>query len=442
MTDFSCVELSLDPALGDFTLTDDGALIRRSILPGGVRVITEKIPGVHTVAVGFWVGAGSADEDEDALGSTHFLEHLLFKGTDQRDARQIAERIDYLGGNFNAGTGKQLTYYYGHVVYEDLADAVELLGDMVMKSRLSKDDMDMERGVILEELSMYNDDASEVAHETIASLVLGEHPLGRPIGGTHATVNELRHESLALHYAQNYTSRELVVSFAGKVDHEGACALVLSALKRGGWDTSDDRIPAARRRRSSVVYPQATSLSISRPVEQAAVVLGMPTMTDEDPRRYALFTLSTVLGGGTSSRLFQEIREKRGLAYSTYSFPGLYHEGGLFGLYAGCSPEVSDEVTELMGKCLEDIASGGVTEAELETAYRRSRADTAFGSESVGSRMNQLGQAEIVRGCLVSREESLRRSRAVTVDDVVAVAAELSAAPRSCVVVGPGGAES
>lgn len=418
-------------------LTDDGALIRRSVLPGGVRVLTERVENVHTVSVGFWVGAGSADENEGTLGSTHFLEHLLFKGTASRSAKELADRIDFLGGNFNAGTGKQLTYYYGHVVEEDLADAVELLADMVASSALAEADMEMERGVILEELAMYADDASEVAHEQIASLVMGRHPLGRPIGGTSESVLGLDHANLTSHYRQNYRPEELVVTAAGKADHEALCAMVEASLRRAGWDLREGAAPAERRRRAPIEYPEGRDLSIERPVEQSAVVVGMPAMTDEDERRYALYTLSTILGGGTSSRLFQEVREKRGLAYSTYSFPGLYHEGGLFGLYAGCSPETAKDVAEIMEGCLEAIAGESVTTMELETAYRRARADHAFSSESVGSRMNQLGQAEIVRGSLISRREALRRSREVSADDVAAVAAELARAQRSRVTVGP-----
>ena len=320
---------------------------------------------------------------------------------------------------------------------EDLEDAVELLADMVASSTLAEADMEMERGVILEELAMYADDASEVAHEQIASLVMGGHPLGRPIGGTSESVLGLDHANLTSHYRRNYRPEELVVTAAGKADHEALCAMVEASLRRAGWGLCEGAAPAARRRRAPIDYPEGRDLSIERPVEQSAVVVGMPAMTDEDERRYALYTLSTILGGGTSSRLFQEVREKRGLAYSTYSFPGLYHEGGLFGLYAGCSPESAKDVAEIMEGCLEAIAGESVAKMELETAYRRARADHAFSLESVGSRMNELGQAEIVRGSLVSRQEALRRSREVSADDVAAVAAELARAQRSRVTVGP-----
>lgn len=437
MSEFSCVDLPLDVEGGELRLVDDGALVRRSILPGGVRVLTERVPHARTASVGMWVGAGSADEGVDRLGSTHFLEHLLFKGTRGRSAQQIAERIDYLGGTVNAATGKQVTYYYGQLVEEDLPGAVDLLADMVAASRLAEADMELERGVILEELAMYDDDAGEVAHERIAALVFGPHPLGRPIGGTRESVSGLAHSSLTAHYRDAYRPRELVVAAAGAVDHDVLCSLVLGSLARAGWDCADGAPPAPRRRRADIVYGAPQDAAIGRSVEQAAVIVAMPAITDEDPRRYALFALNSILGGGTSSRLFQEVRDKRGLAYSTYSFPGLYHEGGLFGMYAGCSPADAANVTALMEECLEAMAGGGVGSAEVETAYRRVRADVAFGAESMGSRMSALGRAELVRGSLVSREESIRRARAVTAEDVADLAADLARAPRSRIVVGP-----
>ena len=297
--------------------------------------------------------------------------------------------------------------------------------------------MELERGVILEELAMYDDDAGEVAHERITALVFGPHPLGRPIGGTRESVSGLAHSSLTAHYRDAYRPRELVVAAAGAVDHDVLCSLVLGSLARAGWDCADGAPPAPRRRRADIVYGAPQDAAIGRSVEQAAVIVAMPAITDEDPRRYALFALNSILGGGTSSRLFQEVRDKRGLAYSTYSFPGLYHEGGLFGMYAGCSPADAANVTALMEECLEAMAGGGVGSAEVETAYRRVRADVAFGAESMGSRMSALGRAELVRGSLVSREESIRRARAVTAEDVADLAADLARAPRYRIVVGP-----
>ncbi|MDO4888294.1 MAG: pitrilysin family protein [Actinomycetaceae bacterium] len=435
MNEFSSVDLSLDRRDGELSLTDDGALIRRSIIPGGIRVLTESVPHTHTVAIGMWVGTGSCDEAEDTLGSTHFLEHLLFKGTKRRSARDIAEKMDYLGGNINAGTDKQFTYYYGHVMRDDLADMVDLLGDMITSSSLDEEEMERERSVILEELAMYADDAPEVAYEKIAASVFGPHPLGRPIGGTRASVSGLAHESLLAHYQANYRPNELVVTAAGCVDHEELCSLVVEAVRRGGWTCEDGAEPAERRFRGGISY-EAREASVEMAVEQAAVVVGMPAMTSDDERRYSLHALTTILGGGVSSRLFGEIRDRRGLAYTTYAYPSLYREGGLFLMYAGCSPKDASTVVSLMEECLEDVTKG-VSDAEIESAYRRVRSDMAFGSESVTARMTKLGDAELLRGRLLSRSQRLRRARAVTGQDIAEVAAELASAARSRVVVGP-----
>ncbi|AWE43464.1 insulinase family protein [Actinobaculum sp. 352] len=411
--------------------------VRRSVLPGGVRVLTKSIPHQHSTSIGLWVGAGSRDEGPGAEGSTHFLEHLLFKGTRRRSAKDIAARTDYLGGGFNAATAKQYTCYYGHVLEEDLPAAMDLLSDMVTAARLDAADMEMERGVILEELAMYNDDASEVAHEAIARMVFGEHPLGRPVGGTRASVSALQHGKLTGHYQENYLPEELVVTAAGAVDHTAVCEMVVNSVRAGGWVLVDGVLPAARRHAGRISYPEPTRQAIQRHVEQAAVVCAMPTIDLFDSRRPALYALNAILGGGTSSRLFQRIREERGLAYSTYSFPASYPEGGMFALYAGCAPENAGVVAEILGECLDDMAAHGVTTEETESAFRRVRADIVFDSERISSHMNRLGHAELIRGTLVSQDEQLRRSEEVTTAQITELARELAASSRSTVIVGP-----
>ncbi len=420
------------------TVEADGLVTRRSILPGGVRVLTRAIPHHHSTSLGLWVGAGSRDEAPGSEGSTHFLEHLLFKGTATRSAKDIAEEIDYLGGGFNAATGKQSTCYYGHVFDEDVPASLELLTDMVTSARLDGEDMELERGVILEELAMYNDDSSEVAHQAIPEMVFDSHPLGRPVGGTRESVTSLEPTRLQSHYQANYSSRELVVTAAGAIDHEWLCEAVLTHLDSAGWDTSDDVPPAARRIAEPISYSSGSCRNLERNVEQSAVILAMPALPSTDERRYALFALSAILGGGTSSRLFQTIREERGLAYSTYSFPMLYREGGLFGLYAGCTPANTEHVSHLMRECIEKIAREGVSEEEVESAFRRIRADIVFDDERLSSHMNALGTAELVRASLVSQAEQLRRSREVSASAITEVARALVAGPFSVCTVGPG----
>ena len=431
------IPLQLTPGAGELRIEEDGHTMRRSILPGGVRVLTEHIPHQHSVTVGLWVGAGSRDEGMDALGSTHFLEHLLFKGTRKRNAKQIAERIDYLGGGFNAATAKQFTCYHGHVFEEDLADSVELLADMVTGAKLTAEDMEMERGVILEELAMYGDDASEVAHEILPMQVFTDHSLARPVGGTKETVSALTHESLTRHYASVYRSNELVVTASGAINHDRLCEMVLDHLADAGWDVTEGALPVDRRRAEKITFAEPSERKEVRSVEQAAVVLGMPGIDLYDERRPALFALNAILGGGTSSRLFQQIREERGLAYSTYSFPATYPEGGMFGLYAGCAPANAAQVADLLSAALDDVAANGVTDDEVESAFRRVRADIIFDAERISSHMNRLGHAELIRGIVTSQEVQIRRSRAVTASDITELARVLGAGPRSRCIVGP-----
>lgn len=435
--DYTEAPLDLDFSRGGLSLEEEGKLLRRSVLPGGVRVLSERIPHSHSTSIGLWIGAGSRDEGDEARGSTHFLEHLLFKGTRNRGAKEIAERIDYLGGDFNAATAKQYTCYYGHCFEQDVAPSLNLLSDMVTGARLDAGDMEMERGVILEELSMYNDDAAEVAHEAITSMVFGDHPLGRPVGGTRESVSALANESLHNHYSAMYGPSELVVTAAGAVDHEQLCERVHAELEAGGWDMSGPGVPGPRRTASLIAPVEPATRYIERPVEQAAVILAAPSFDLFDERRRALFAMNAILGGGTSSRLFQKIREERGLAYSTYSFPSLFPEGGMYGMYAGCAVANASEVATLLAACLEEIAADGVSDAEVESAYRRIRAEIIFSNEHLSSHMNRLGNAELIRGSLTSQSELLRKARAVTAADVQEVAQFIASQPRSLVTVGP-----
>ncbi|MCI1675991.1 MAG: insulinase family protein [Ancrocorticia sp.] len=433
----SDIPLLLDPQAGSVSLTEEGRTFRRSILPGGIRLLTEFVPYQRSASIGFWVGTGSRDEGAQTRGSTHFLEHLLFKGTHTRDARQIAERIDFLGGGFNAATAKQYTCYYGHVFDDDVAAGVELLSDMVMNSRLTPEDMEMERGVILEELAMYNDDASDVAQETIPTQVFTDHPLALPVGGTKESVAQLTHHNLVHHYGANYRSQELVITAAGNIDHAALGDMIVAQAARFGWNTEEGQLPEPRRRTREIAYAPGSSRFELRNVEQAVVVVGMPGLGLFDERRPALFALNAILGGGTSSRLFQQIREQRGLAYSTYSYPVMFPEGGMFGLYAGCAPHNAADVAGLLGDTLDDLAHSGVTADEVESAYRRVRADVVFDAERLSSHMNRLGQAELIRGTYLTQAETLARSRAVTAGEVTELARELAAGPRSLCIVGP-----
>lgn len=417
----------------EIDVEDSGAHLRRTIRHG-IRFITEHIPSQRSVALGMWIGAGSRDEMPGHEGSTHFLEHLLFKGTRARSATMIAEEQDYLGGDFNAMTAKQFTAYHGRVFDEDLAPAVDLLADMVTSARLKEQDMLVERGVILDELAMYADDPSEVAHEALPGAIFGDHPLARPVGGTRESVTNLAHSALLEHYRDHYHAGELVVTAAGSVDHETFVETVLAALCKYGWEHMGEEFVPRR-----VETPLSYSLSnktIQQASEQAVVLVGMPGVAHLDPRRPALLAALTILGTGSSSRLFQEIREKRGLAYSAYSFASSYETGGFVALGAPTSPKNVQMVAELMNETLDGMV-GTVKESEVESAYRRLRAGAVFDAEAVQQRMLRLGLAELSTGRLISLDEALRRQEAVTRNDIEEVLAMLTVNERARVTVGP-----
>jgi predicted Zn-dependent peptidase len=318
---------------------------------------------------------------------------------------------------------------------------------MVTSARLDADELETERGVILEELAMNDDDPSDVVHEQFASAVLGGHPLGRPIGGTPDTIRAVPRDAVWEHYRWHYTPSTLVVTAAGGVDHDVLCAQVADALATGGWSLDGHAAPTGRRPVTSLALAAGSSgipadgveLTVRRHTEQANVIVGGTALTATDDRRFTLSVLNAVLGGGMSSRLFQEIRERRGLAYSTYSYASGHADTGVFGLYAGCAPGKVDEVVALMVAEWERLAQDGITPAELERSRGQLAGGLVLGMEDTGSRMSRLGKAELVHGELLSIDESLERIRSVTAADVQELAAELASRPRSVVRVGPFG---
>jgi len=416
---------------------DHGALIRRSILPGGVRVLTEHIPGMRSATIGAWVGVGSRDETPAHGGSTHFLEHLLFKGTPTRSALDIAESFDRVGGEHNAMTGKEYTAYYARVLDVDVTMAIEVTLDMVTSSLLDDDEFELERTVILEELAMNDDDPGDVANERFAEAVYGSHPLGRPIGGTPEIIRAVPRDAVWAHYREHYVPAGLVVAAAGGIDHDVVCRLVTDALVRGGWELEASATPFARRDTGATVDTAVVpSLDVVRDEEQVNIVIGTRGFKATDDRRAALSVYNTILGAGMSSRLFQEVREKRGLAYSVFSFPSPSAETGLYGMYSGCAPERAAQVAELMVAEFEGMTRG-VSDAELERAKGQIAGSTVLRLEDSYSRMSRLARSELTFGDLWSIGEALDEIRAVTADDVVAVAAELASRDRAVVRVGP-----
>ena len=414
------------------------ATVSRTVHPSGLRILSESVPGALSTSIGFWIAVGSRDEDSVAFGSTHFLEHLLFKGTPRRSALEIAIAFDQVGGEHNALTAKEHTCYYAKVQDQDLPMAIEVLADMVAASVIDAQEFEVERQVILEELAMADDDPSDVAHERITESVLRDHPLGRPIGGNPATIRASTRDSVLEHYARYYRPHELVVTAAGAVDHRDLVNLVTRALSDAGWDLDASSPPASRRDVATAALERTPqSIVISRPLEQAVVALATHGLRATDERRPALSVLSSVLGGGMSSRLFQEIRERRGLAYSVYSFASAYADAGMFGMAAGTSPAHVAEVAGLMTTELSAIAQEGITPEELSRTRGNIAGASALALESSDARMMRLGRSELSTGEFVDRDEGLVRLSRVELGDVQALAQDLFSTPLSAVVVGP-----
>ncbi len=412
-----------------------GGTVQRTVLPSGLRVLTEYVPGVRSTAIGVWVGVGSRDEAPAVAGASHYLEHLLFKGTPKRSALEISAALEAVGGELNAFTTREHTCYYARVLDEDLPLAVDVVSDMVTASLLRDADVDAERGVILEEIAMHEDDPADLVHDVFSGAVLGDGPLGRPVLGTTASIQGLARDEIDAYYRERYVPSATVVAVSGALDHDAALASVLKAWESAGGHASADPQPMRAGQRRP--HPGAGIRVSRRSSEQAHLVLGTAGVSRHDERRYALGLLSSALGEGMSSRLFQEVREKRGLAYSVYSFTSHYADTGLFGVYAGVAPRRAKEVLQLCREQLDAVAADGITDEELARAKGQARGSIALGLEDTGARMSRLGKSELAQGEVISVDETLARIDAVTPEQVRRVAADLLGQPLSLGAVGP-----
>ncbi|WP_395694892.1 M16 family metallopeptidase [Nocardioides sp.] len=411
------------------------ARVRRTVLPSGLRVISEHQAGVRSAAIGVWVGVGSRDESPTLHGCSHFLEHLLFKGTAERSALDISIALDAVGGEFNAFTAKEYTCFHARVLDEDLPLAVDVLGDMITASTLHAEDVEAERDVILDEIAMHDDDPDDVVHNLFAAQAWGDTPLGRPIAGTEASIRALSRAQVQRFYRRHYRPANVVVAAAGNVDHAALVRQVKRAFARNDWLAGTAEPARPRHGTRKRVVPGA--VEATRPFEQVNVVLGMEGLVRDDERRFALGVLNTALGGGTSSRLFQEVREHRGLAYSVFSFSSHHADSGLVGVSVGCLPSKLDEVLAVVRDELAKVAEAGITEEELARGKGQLRGGLILGLEDSASRMSRIGKAELVHDELLSIDEVMARIDAVTRADVRAVAAEVFTRPEVLAVVGP-----
>ncbi len=415
-----------------------GGEITRTVLPGGLRVISEAMPGVRNVTVGVWVPVGSRDETPSLAGSSHFLEHLLFKGTTERSALDIARAMDDVGGEFNAFTEKEHTCYYATVLDRDLDVAIDIVSDVVLNAVIADVDVDVERQVVLEEIAMRDDDPSDLVHDEFSSALFGDTPLGRSVLGTEGSIRSLSRNQVAGHYRRRYAPDGMVISVAGNVEHSRAVGRVRRWFDQRLDDGSAPRPPREDGARAPRRPVRPVNV-VADDTEQANLLLGCHGVSRHDARRYPLGVLSAALGGGMSSRLFQRIREERGLAYSVYSFAGGYADAGQFGVYAGCQPGKAEEVLTLMREELDAVAAGALTEDEIARGKGQMRGSLVLGLEDTGSRMTRIGKAETADGDIVGVDQLLARIDRVTPAEVADVAAEILTRPRCLTVVGPFG---
>lgn len=391
--------------------------ICKTILPNGVRILSERVPYVDSVSVGIWAKAGSRDEDLKRRGMSHFVEHMLFKGTDRRSARQIADDMDGLGGHLNAFTDKEFTCYYAKVLSEHLPAAMDIVTDMFLHSKFDAEEIEREKNVVLEEIKRHQDTPEDHVHDLLMEALWKKHRLGNPVIGHGSVVRKLARQDLVDYVEEFYRPDAIVVSAAGNVEHRELVDLVAGAF----GDLRGGRPP--RVAVEAVAYQDHKLLN--RATEQVHFCLGTAGFAQERPEKYALATIDSVLGGGMSSRLFQEIRENRGLAYSVGSYSASYQEAGMFAIYGGTSVQNVEQVLDLARAECENISRNSVTDAELERSKNQIRGALVLGQESMSNRMSRLAKSEIYYGRIIRLDEIIAQITAVTRDDVAEVASRL-----------------
>ncbi len=402
---------------------------RLTVLPGGERVVSERIEGVRSAALGLWIGAGSRDETHTRAGVSHFIEHLLFKGTERYDAVQIAELFDAMGGELNAATSRETTVVYTRVPDDHVDVALDVMTDMVFSPVFA--DIDSEREVVLEEIAMVEDNPQELVHDLAAEAVFGTHPLGRPVIGRAEVISSVSRRSLLGYHGSTYTGENVVLAAAGNVDHDRIVEAL--AARRSGTARGLGRVRKAAGR-----PPRPALRFQAKDTEQYHVCLAGPGVPRDDPRRYAAALLDAILGGSASSRLFQEIREKRGMAYSVYTYGSQYVDAGQVGLYVGTREENVRSCLDVIAAELRDVGAGNIRPGELERAKENMKGRLLLSLESTSARMNRLGKAVVTGTEIVPVDETERRIAEVSAEAVATLAAELFAPERlSAAGIGP-----
>ena len=410
--------------------------VKRSVHSSGLRIVTEEVPSVRSAAVGIWVNVGSRDEAPATAGASHFLEHLLFKGTTSRTALEISSSIESVGGEMNAFTSKEYTCFYARVIDTDLPMAIDVVSDLITSSIVTALDVDAERKVVLEEIAMRDDDPSDLVHDLFSDTFYGDTAIGRPILGTIDSIKGMSRNTVFNYYKKKYLPQDLVVAVAGNIKHKRVVAMVEEALSRDNF--LDELGAPVLRPNTPVKNSKQQSVGLLyKKSEQAHMFYGMEGVARADERRFAMGVLSAALGGGMSSRLFQEIREKRGLAYSVYAYAQQFAGSGVLGFYAGCNPTKAVEVVEIIRGVLSDVADNGMTHEEIERAKGAVRGSLVLSQEDSGSRMSRIGKNEIVYGQVMDFDDILKAISRVSATDIREIASEFLVKTPTLALVGP-----
>lgn len=403
-------------------------MIQLHTCDNGLRIVTEKIPSVRSVALGIWVGTGSKYENEKNNGISHFLEHMFFKGTSTRSAKEIAETFDEIGGNVNAFTSKEYTCYYARVLDQHAPIALEVLSDMYFNSVFDADELEKEKNVVIEEISMYEDTPDDLVHDLIARASYSTHPLGYSILGTEEVLRSLKRDDLLQYIDAHYLPTNTVITVAGNFDD----SLIADIQKRFQGFTRPGTMPSL-----STPDFAANVIAHHKATEQAHLCLSLPGFKVGHPDVYSLILLNNVLGGSMSSRLFQEIREERGLAYSVYSYHSSYKEAGTFHVYTGTAPEQVGQVFDIVSHVLRDVADNGITDKELNKGKEQLKGSLMLSLESTNSRMSRLGKNELLLGRHLSLDEIIAKIDRVSHESVLAVAQQLFRSKLAMAMVSP-----
>lgn len=389
-------------------------MFKKVTLDNGVRIVYEKIPHVRSVSVGVWIGAGSRNESPRNNGVSHFIEHMLFKGTGKRSAKEIAENIDNIGGQLNAFTGKECTCYYTKTLDSHIDISMDVLADMLFNSKFRTSDIDLERKVILEEIGMYEDTPEDMAHDILTESVWEGHSLGYPILGTKECLNGIDKDIIRSYIDANYLPSNCVVSVAGNFDEDGLIPIIASYF--GRWHG----IPDVKGEVRNPVYKKSIKIK-EKDTEQVHLCIGFKGIEHGSDELYTLLAINNIFGGGMSSRLFQNIREEKGLVYSIYSYPSSYKNAGLFTIYAGMNPERLKEVIQLVKEEVILLAEKGITSDEIAKSKEQLKGNYILGLESTSSRMNSIGKSELMLGKIYTPEEVLARIDKISMENVQGV---------------------